>query len=296
MTRGTPDIAQTERRLNAPSGLPAASPASGGGRCFLISLVATLALTHGAFAAEAPKPGLLDPRIRTVFYNPEQVVLLKGYFGYQMMIEFGAGERIENVSIGDGVAWQVTPNKKADLLFLKPVDHGDPTNMTVVTDRRRYVFELVSSPRDGARAADIAYVVRFLYPPDPAPPKLDPPPPPQAPERRNTRYSYTGSRAALPSLVFDDGHFTYFQWPDNVPTPALFLVAPDGSESIVNYSVRDGYQVVEQTAPRFVLRNGKEVTTVINEGWREPSPGDLAPRPFDAKTAREAAQAQGRRP
>ena len=30
---------------------------------------------------------------------------------------------------------------------------------------------------------------------------------------------------------------------------------------------------------------------VINEGWREPTPGELAPRPHDAKTAREASKA-----
>ena len=259
----------------------------------ILGMCTVLALAQGAAsAAESPKPGQLDPRIRTVFYNPDQVVTLTGYFGYQMMIEFAPDERIENVSIGDGVAWQVTPNKKADLLFLKPVDKAPSTNMTVVTDRRRYAFELVSTPRAGS-PTEMAYVVRFLYPPDPAPPPAAAPAPPQPPERRNTRYTYTGSRASLPSLVFDDGRFTYFQWPENVSTPALFVLSPDGSESIVNYSVRDGYQVVEQTAARFVLRNGKDVTTVINEGWREPAPGALAPRPYDAKTARDAAKAEG---
>jgi len=262
----------------------------------ILGLAVAAVFSHAADAAQTPRPGLLDPRIRSVFYNQDQVVTLKGYFGYQLMIEFADDERIENVSIGDGIAWQVTPNKKANLLFLKPVERAAPTNMTVVTDRRRYVFELISRDHGGERAPDLAYVVRFLYPPEPLPPPAAKPPPPQPPERRNTRYTYTGSRASLPALVFDDGHFTYFQWPDNVSTPALFLVGPDGGESIVNYSVRDGYQVVEQTAARFILRNGKEVTTVINEGWREPTPGALAPRPFDAKTAREAEKADGKRP
>jgi len=238
-------------------------------------------------------PGAVDPRIRTVRYNPDEVVALKGYFGYQMMIEFGADERIENVSIGDGVAWQVTPNKKANLLFLKPVETAQPTNMTVVTDRRRYAFELRTTSKSGDHAADIAYIVRFLYPPEPAPPPAAVAAAPKPPERRNTRYTYTGSRASLPSLVFDDGRFTYFQWPENVSVPALFVVGPSGGERLVNYSVRQGYQVVEEVAPKFILRDGKAVTTVINEGWREPSPGDLAPRPHDAKTAREAAKAEG---
>ena len=86
--------------------------------------------------------------------------------------------------------------------------------------------------------------------------------------------------------MFDDGKFTYFKWPENTSTPALFLVAADGSESLANYGVRDGYQIVEQLAPRFVLRNGKEVTYVINDGWREPSAGPDAPRPHDARRKR----------
>jgi type IV secretion system protein VirB9 len=174
------------------------------------------ALASPIMAAEVPTPGLLDPRIRTVFYNPDQVVLLKAYFGYQMMLEFGPDERIENVSIGDGVAWQVTPNKKATLLFLKPVEKAAPTNMTVVTDQRRYAFQLVSSARGGDRAPDMAYVVRFIYPPAPRPPAVAKLEAPSPPERRNILYTYTGSRVLLPSLVFDDGRFTYFQWPEGV--------------------------------------------------------------------------------
>ncbi len=262
----------------------------------LMLALAALALPlASAHAAQSPRPGRIDPRIRTVFYDPEQVVQIHGYFGYQMMIEFSADERIENVAIGDGIAWQVTPNKRANLLFLKPLEHAAPTDMTVVTDQRRYVFELTSKA-GSAGGSGIAYVVRFLYAPPPAPAPGPPPPAaPRPPERRNTAYTYTGSRSSLPSLVFDDGRFTYFQWPESVSTPAVFVIQPDGSESIVNYGVRNGYQVVEQIASRFVLRNGKEVTTVINNGWREPSPGVLAPRPADATTARAAAKAEGHR-
>ena len=140
----------------------------------------------------------------------------------------------------------------------------------------------------------MTYVVRFTYPPEPVVAAVTAPPP--APiERRNTAYTYTGSRELLPSVVFDDGRFTYFRWPADTSTPAVFSVAADGSESLINYSWRDGFEAVEQVAPRFILRDGKAVTTVINEGWRPPLRGDEAPRPHDAKTAREAAK-QGVRP
>jgi type IV secretion system protein VirB9 len=260
---------------------------------FCLSLSAAVAGIASADSAPATAPAQAEPHIRTLFYNPDQVALLDAVAGYQMMIRFGADERIENVSIGDGSAWQVTPNKKATLLFIKPLEMAAHTNMTVVTNRRSYLFELKAHPVTPSRLGYLAYMVRFTYPPEAAPPAAPAPPPP--PERRNTAYTYTGSRATLPSLVFDDGRLTYFRWPDDISTPALFLVAADGSESIVNYSVHDGYQVVEQVAPRFVLRNGKDVTTIINDGWREPSPDAGAPRPHDAKTAREATASGTRR-
>jgi type IV secretion system protein VirB9 len=258
-------------------------------RARALFLAAALACGGAATAAEAPHPGFVDPRIRSIYYDSDQVVTLTGYFGFQTMVEFDPDEHIENVSIGDALGWQVTPNKRANLLFLKPLDRSAPTNMTVVTDRRRYVFELRARAAGAGRVRDMAYVVRFTYPPPPlAPEPIPPPPPPPPPERSNVAYSYTGSRAALPSVVFDDGRFTYFQWADTTSTPAIFLTDDKGAESLVNYATREGFIVVEQLAPRFVLRNGKEVTMVINDGWRPQSPGPLAPRPHDAKAAKEA--------
>ena len=256
-------------------------------RSAILALLLTLVSLAGpAYAYYAHDT---DARIRTLMYDPDRVVRLDGFFGYQMMVQFGPDERVENVAIGDGSTWQVTPNKEASLLFVKPVDHAAKTNMTVVTDRRSYLFELDAHPESAAREIGMTYVVRFLYPPEPVVAAVAAPPP-APPERRNIAYTYTGSRELLPSVVFDDGRFTYFRWPVDTTTPAVFAIAPDGTESLVNYSWRDGYEAVEQVAPRFSLRDGKTVTTVINEGWRPPARGEEAPRPHDAKTAREAAK------
>ena len=59
--------------------------------------------------------------VKTIYYNPDAVISLTGAVGWQMMIEFGEDERIENVAIGDSAAWQVTPNKRARMLFVKPL-------------------------------------------------------------------------------------------------------------------------------------------------------------------------------
>jgi type IV secretion system protein VirB9 len=261
------------------------------GTGFAALLVAAAAISHASSEPTA-YASYVDARIRTLMYDPDRVVPLNAFFGYQLMIQFGADERIENVAIGDGATWQVTPNRGANLLFVKPIDRAGRTNMTVVTDRRSYLFELNANPSRGVSVAEMTYVVRFSYPPEPVVVVSPPPPPPPPPNQRNRAYTYTGSRALLPSLVFDDGQFTYFKWPESESTPAVFLLADNGSESVADYSFRDGYQVVEQVAPRFRLRNGKEVTTLINEGWRDPTPGDGAPRPHDAKTARDAAHAE----
>ena len=232
-----------------------------------LCLAATPLASRGA---EAPRPGYGDPHIQSVAYDPDKVVLLRGVLGYQMMLEFSPDERLESVSIGDSLGWQVTPNRNANLLFLKPIERNAVTNMNVVTSQRRYSFELRVAPK-GARTEAAPYVVRFAYPqvamatPLPAPP--EPPP-----EERNLAYATTGSAENTPVRIFDDGRMTYFAWAPQASVPAIFAVTADGRESLVNSGVRDGYTVVEQLAPRFVLRNGKQVATVTNHAYLSPTP------------------------
>ncbi len=226
-------------------------------------LAALLAAPLGA--AESPRPGQTDAHIQTIFYDPDQVVQLRGHFGFQTMIEFDEGERIENVAIGDALGWQVTPNKRANKLFIKPLDRKATTNMSVVTDRRRYTFSLaVAAPR--VRDAAAPWVVRFAYPEPlllvaevvkPAPPD---------PATFDRHYVKAGAKELWPADVYDDGRATYFTWPTDVALPAIFAVEPNGQESLVNASVRDGVTVVQRTATRFLLRSGKALATISHAG------------------------------
>jgi type IV secretion system protein VirB9 len=223
-----------------------------------------IGLPGGGLAAQAPRPGVTDPRIQSIEYDPNQVVVLLGAMGNQTMIEFASGERLENVAIGDSLGWQVTPNKRGDLLFIKPIDPKSITNMTVVTNERRYVFELHVANKKQAPYAP--YLVRFTYP---APAMVAPiePAPEKPPEVVNSDYGVSGSPDNRPLRIFDDGHMVYFEWPAEAALPAIFAVASDNTESLVNYVVRGPYIVVEQTGRRFVLRNGKQVTTVVNRAY-----------------------------
>jgi type IV secretion system protein VirB9 len=224
-------------------------------------------------APQAPsKPAAVDSRIRTITYDPGRIVTLRGYLGYQMMISFDPDERIENVSIGDSMAWQVTPNRRATLLFLKPVEPNAATNMTVVTTLRRYAFELRASEASGPTDPNIVYELRFKYL-DKTPPA---PPAPAAKEEEepardlNFSYKVKGSKGMTPTRVFDDGRFTYFEFPQGLDSPAIFVIGPTGQEELVNNQVRGRYDVVDVVAKQFVLRYGKGKTMVTNDGYRMP--------------------------
>lgn len=242
---------------------------------FVLTLAAALACAGAAFAqGTIPPPGVVDPRIRTMMYDPEQVVALAGHLGYQMVIEFGADERIENVSIGDSVSWQVTPNRAANLLFVKPVERNAATNMTVITSRRRYVFELRAFEPDQARDR-VTYSLSFIYPQEPAPVEEAPPnaEPVLDPATLNLNYSFRGSDRIEPARVFDDGRFTYFEFAEGVDSPAIFVIGPDGGEELVNNQVRGRYTVIDRVAGEFVLRYGGERTHVYNNRISAPRRG-----------------------
>ena len=228
-----------------------------------------------------PRPGSGDPRIYVVDYDPAQVVELHATMGYQTFVEFASDEHIENVAVGDAVGWQITPNRAANLLFVKPLNDVPTTNMTVVTNYRRYSFELSVRPHAPAGDKSIVYTLRFQYPevavasvnPKPAAPE-----PPPLPKVVNAAYSYDGSPKIVPSRVFDDGKATYFEFRDGDSYPAIFSMDEGKNEQVVNTYMRSGYIVADQVSRGFVLRQGNDVTRVYNDGFRAPGPGPQSPR------------------
>jgi type IV secretion system protein VirB9 len=223
----------------------------------LACAAAFLCLAGAASAQEAPAR---DPRVRVVAYQADQVIAIQGHLGYQLMIEFDLRERIENVSIGDSLGWQVTPNRAATLLFLKPVVADAATNMTVVTNRRRYAFSLRSGEANGPDDPRILYSLRFSYPDEAPTPSSGA----AEPASFNFNYAVSGSPALMPTRVFDDGRVTYFEIPPNAETPAIFLLNARGEEEVVNSQVRGGFIAVDQIADAFVLRYGADRAVVRN--------------------------------
>lgn len=236
-------------------------------RWFTLSL-AYLVVASAAVAEDAQQPILTDSRIKTFVYNENRVYTLLTEAGYQSNIEFGLSEEVETISVGDRIAWQIVPAGRR--LFVRAMEDGAHTNMTVVTSRRTYQIDLTSVRATAGNQADITYVARFYYPDEK-----------QVQEARiltaqdvldvaslgaalNYNYTYTGPEEIAPLKIFDNGRETYFKFRGH-PSPTMATVGSDGMETRIASRTVGEYVVVSTTAPRFVLRLGDRVVCVFNE-------------------------------
>ena len=193
-----------------------------------------------AIAASHPHRIAADSHIKVVQYDPNNVVLLNGQYGYQTQITFASNEAVQSVSLGDSMAWQAVP--VANNLFIKPVA-ASKTNMTVLTNVNSYNFQLDSQLQNGAPT----YKLQFVYPQggfnasgqSNAIATFDP-------NKLNWKYSYTGAEDIAPVSVFDNGQFTYFKFKDGGASrmPSVFIVDQHRNETLVNYHMQGGYLVV----------------------------------------------------
>lgn len=103
-----------------------------------------------------------DSRIKSYVYNPNEVYLLVLHFGFQSNIEFAKGEKVQTISLGDTYAWKITPLD--NMLFIKPLEKNIRTNMTIITNKRKYQFDLVAKMFEEGEEEDLVYLIRFYYP------------------------------------------------------------------------------------------------------------------------------------
>jgi type IV secretion system protein VirB9 len=238
-------------------------------RMILLSLMIVILVPLDAWAERQPQPGRYDPRIRTIVYERDNVVGLTATYGISTMIILAESEQIETMTVGDTLAWQVTTNKKRNIIFLKPVEKDARTNLNVISSKRIYTFDLRANETREARGQ--TYKVRFVYPEDDYDARLLA----RAQEiaryptlrnaRRdnlNTDYAYKGSEAVKPALVVDDGVKTWFRFDGEAP--AIFLVGPNRDETLVNSRREQEFIVVDKIAYQWTLRVGDQTTCVFN--------------------------------
>lgn len=229
----------------------------------------------GMQAATIPPRGGTDPRVRIVAYNPDDVVRLQGFVGYQIHIEWAPGEEFVNLGAGDVGGFDIGAERNH--FFIKPKQERVATNVTVLTTRRAYHFDyrVQRAPRDPDRAADLVYSIRFTYPDDEAREaseagrqrliderlRADPGRP------RQTDYWYCGAPSLRPVTAYDDGVQTRLKFGARAEFPAIFVRNDDASESLLNFTVERDEVVIHRVARQFILRRGQFVGCIVNRSF-----------------------------
>jgi type IV secretion system protein VirB9 len=199
-------------------------------------------------------------------------------------IELQAGEHLESQpQIGDSRRWEITPVlsgsglDETPLLIVKPIEAGLETNLIVSTDRRTYVFRLVSDPtRYVSRLAfqypgeDAAKWAAFQARQDAA--KRDAEAVAEQAHEKDKRagvvplaenaldnlyfdYKLSGDAAYRPQQVFDDGQHTYLIYPNDgrfreLPT---LLIQVNGKSELVNFRVDGSRYIVDRLFDKAIL-------------------------------------------
>lgn len=235
-------------------------------------LIALLGVAAAAAHAEVvPRSGDGDARLRSLTYDPKQVIRLQGYVGYQIDLEFAPGEHFVNLAAGDTAAIDVGAIEHH--LMIKPRAPLTGTNITIFTNRRVYHLQYrATRSAPNAATEEVIYAVRFIYPQDTVESATA-----NAfgtefehsvyARPRNLRYDYCGPRTLRPVSVYDDGVQTHLTFPPRADIPAIFVSDAAGAESLANFHVESESVVVHQIAPRFVLRRGRLVACLVNRGF-----------------------------
>jgi type IV secretion system protein VirB9 len=201
------------------------------------------------------------------------------------VIELEPGEIVLSRIAGDLTRWEITPagagpDGRTTLVVVKPKDCDLTTNLVLATDRRIYDLTLDSPPcrrtpgQSETNPQDpYARHVRFYYPDQtvaqwsrPAPPRIDA-------DVAELNFNYDVRRDKRfpwrPAQVFDDGAHVYIKLPAAArhnEAPALFLIAEDGSRTLLNYSLIGDTYVTDRLFKQAVLVvgvDGKERKVVL---------------------------------
>ncbi len=246
-----------------------------------------------------------DLRVRYADYRPDDVVVIATARGVMTRVILNSDETILRSEPGfpsncdkAGQEWCIKAEPGTHQIWVNPRTGATINNLEIQTTKRDYSLRFFVM--EGAeKASTVYYRVIFRYPLPPMPMRVvakdttevTPAEEDQIesqvqefsePMVRNANYSRQTtpeSEEIAPSVVFDDGRFTYFRYPKNREIPAIFAIGPAGEEIRVNTHaarlsadpenpkarVTNDYLVVQRLSRKFILRLGTAVVNIINQ-------------------------------
>lgn len=222
-------------------------------------VTATLLLIGGpaAFAESMGDGSLLDRRVQTAVYSPDQVYRIQAAIGRTSLLQFPASETVNEDSglivSGDPDAWKIGANKAGSMVAIKPATDQEPnTNLVINTNRHTYLLEL----KLVKRPEEMTYALRFTYPEPakkPVPLRNVAANPCDGPVQ-NGPYQRRGEMSISPSVGWDNGMLTCFRFDTNAPRPVLYQVLPDGTETLADVHNVQNVVVVHGVSQLFRFR------------------------------------------
>jgi type IV secretion system protein VirB9 len=225
--------------------------------------------------------------IRSVVANNRTPIEIDVVRGDPLLIEFNDFELVNDIAVGGVKSWKDSWEivKKNSRVFVRLFGQNEhQRKMIITTLYHSYVFYL--DPHDKRNGLDYVskLIVSFERPvptgsfapakPAAATVTADAPVIPRQPVFTKRNYAYTmqvvsESVDIRPRAAWDDGRFTYFIFPKNIPIPAIYRTVPGSDEEAeVNWHIEnDDEVVVHGISPAWNLRFGKSVIGVFNDKY-----------------------------
>ena len=187
------------------------------------------------------------------------------------------GETLISVAAGDTVRWIVgdttsgSGNSQREHVLVKPTAVGLSTNLLILTSRRSYHVDLMSTAGSAMAAVSWSYpqnsLISLAPPAAPLPlAKEDKADSAFDPSALNFGYAISGDAIPWrPVRAFDDGRHVYIEFPPDISAsaaPPLFVTDGKAPE-LVNYRMRGRYYVVDRLFERAELRLGDKPQHIV---------------------------------
>ncbi len=231
-----------------------------------------------------PKPMGSEKRVVRAAYDPAQVYVLRTKFLTTATIKFDDSEEIQNVALGDSKGFQFGQMSR-NVLAVKASAQSIGTNMSVVTNRRTYIFDIRETASNPVFLMDFSYPetrtrkARAITPPRSNSPQY-------YVEKKNRGHEF------MPTRIWDDGTKTYMRIPRNGAVPAVFRADAQGREYTVQVQVQNDVMIIPNISDRWVLRLGNGHICIWSTRLRSALTGQGRARATTSSTATETASAR----
>lgn len=242
--------------------------------CLLAIMSASTLLCSFSHARTFPKSSPLDYRIKSVVYNPLDVVEMNTVIGVSTHIELQDDEIYITHVLGDAAAYMFLV-KEGRHIFFKPIAELSDSNLIILTNKRTYNIKINYKQSKSSETYQLTFISGS---------KKDEENKRIIDQQRqqkafevergayNLEYTMFGDYEISPLNVWDNGEMTFFKFPSNKDLPTVKMVDDDGEEVIVNRNnVGDSSNVVmlHNVAEKWRVRIGNKVLTIYNEKFFE---------------------------